>query len=1118
VSDVPGAGEVAGRLEVPVVGDYTGFKEELRAKVDEAARGVSAKIGVEIDAPTLRERLRAAVDAAAEGVTAQIGVDFDRSMLREKLQSAVAAATGVDVPIKGDSKLAKDTVEASAEAQAIAEMDPVEVPIKEKGTVGFLTKLRGVLGVAQAEADGKKVKVEVTPTIGRGAFRGAMYLGLASLIQPLVALVGQGGAGLMSMIGSAGQSLGVLGAAPGLITSIGTAFLGAKVAGHGFMQAVGQLAKQQQMFDAGQKMTKAQRAAMARQLDQLSPSARKAALALMDVNAQWKPVRKTVQEALFSKIAGDIKPLANSLIPTLGRRLRVTGAEFGNFLHQAATAMRGSAFRGDLSTVMGGGNRLLGHFLGMLGGIAHAFMDLAVAAQPFLDRLGRGATSFGVWIDKWAAGARASGSFAKMLGQAGDKAATLGRMVRSLWVGFAGIFRAAMPAGDGLLNAMDDRLKRWSDLMNSAGEQNKLRTFFAQSAPALREVAAILGSMGRAFMQMSHDNNLVPMLSEIRTKLGPALHDLLNNLGRDLGPKVIGFLTTFAQTLGHLSQAGGPLSHLLALMTTFVGAVNTLIDRVPFLGTAIGTLFGAALTLRAAQFLLKVTGISKAMETLSALSTGMAAKDGLTGALGAGKLSGAAGMAARSLGLIRGAAIGAAGAIGAFQIGSSVKSYGTGSALKAGLGGAVSGMVAGFAVGGPFGAAVGAAGGAIAGLVGHFHAAANAANAAKDAVKQYRVQLQNALGDALKLDKGRFGPNANNFLNQYLSANPKVTGQLAKYNINSTDVKNLAMGKGSVAFEALHAKAQGDLSGKRDMNAVAAVQAVDDLIAAYKGAKKQADDYTAVTSRRKKATAEAGAEDRRLAGHLSSVDRSMLKLSPTVSEQVRLTRLLVAGWKASGTPLKEAAPLLRAAEKRLLSFSGASGLTREKFRELLHQLGLLPGQIRSILAGLPGDARAAGASWGQGLIDGIYGKLDGVTTAAKIVAAQVTKHTRLDWQVNSPSKVSHKLAAGWGEGIVNGLHSMVGHVRRAATHLAGTVRTSSTLSAFSGSLTGTSGVASIAASRYSASATSKAPVGRSPLVGGDLVLATKPMDPREAIGATLFELGRIDMGGVYATP
>lgn len=83
----------AGRLEVQVVADLSGFAQRLRTAVETAAEGLAAKVKVEIDSKGLKRRLKEVVKEASKGVTAKVRVEIDEDRFRASSTASAAVST-----------------------------------------------------------------------------------------------------------------------------------------------------------------------------------------------------------------------------------------------------------------------------------------------------------------------------------------------------------------------------------------------------------------------------------------------------------------------------------------------------------------------------------------------------------------------------------------------------------------------------------------------------------------------------------------------------------------------------------------------------------------------------------------------------------------------------------------------------------------------------------------------------------------------------------------------------------------------------------------------------------------------------------------------------------------
>jgi hypothetical protein len=669
----------AGRLDVPVVADLAGFAAKLRTEIEAAAEGLAAKIKVEVDAKGLRRRLKDVVKEASKGVSAKIQVTVDDERFRTELDALRRRIDDTDIrlPVRPDGE-----GEGSRSG-------------------GFLGGIRDLIAGARGEAARNPVDVPVRlslPGRGRGSLRMLGMGAIVSLLQPAVALIGQYGAGLTALVSAATPAVGVLGAIPGLIAAGGTAAIATTVAFKGFGEALKQQSQAQQQLAADGKVTEATQKKLKEALDKLAPSAREAVKAVGSVQAEWSKVRMTVSDRFFSRVADDIKPLAKSVFPLLENALGDSAAQMGNLAERGAKAMQTGPFRKDFKTVAASNSRVIGHMTDGLANMASGVGHFLVASGPFVERVARGGERMTQWFRASMKAGRETGSLARFLDHAGDKAAQLGRTTGSLIHGLGGVGRAAMDTGNALLDGLEGSMLRFERWANSGAGQKAMKQFFSDAAPAFHEVNLLFGDLMRGLGRSMRDGGITDLVRQIRTELMPALGTFFNAMGQTVGPAIISIISNIATAIGNLSAAGSGLGVLLMAFNGLLEVFNTLMGVVPGANTVLATLLGTILALKVISGVAGMlrgfgTSVVAAGTSLSTLNTTMR---GTTTAIGPQatlwqRMSGAYSMAAtqgnRLTGAMRG--IGAANRIASSAIGG----------MTAALGGPLGIAIAGVTIG-----------------------------------------------------------------------------------------------------------------------------------------------------------------------------------------------------------------------------------------------------------------------------------------------------------------------------------------------------------------------------------------------------------------------------------
>lgn len=640
-------GEVAGRLQVIVEASTAGFKKKLKAKVEKAAKGIVAEVGVEVDAKKLRKQLQAKVDTAAKGVTVTVGVDVDAKTLRAKVEAAAkAAAATVTVKVDADADaLVADTKAAVAAAEAAT--GGVRVPLRTRA-LDFVKDVLAARAAGQAAATASGgVEIPVSAGGGRGGFRlrtlfrGGVIFSLLSLIQPAVGAIGQVVAGLTAMTGAAAPAVGVLNAIPVALAAGIQSMVGFKVATQGVGDAMGLLAEKRAALARGEEFSVAQQEKLNQVLGELSPSAAKFAKRVTSLRGAWVKARKEIQEPLFEPIADQIKPLVKSLLPTLTKGLKGTAAAFGDAGGNAATFLQTKDAQADIGQVMETNNFILRDFLYTMGQFGKGSLDILVSSRKFARGFGATMRSVGDWFAGKAAKGRETGGTAAFLETASEKASQLWNILKQIGGGLAGIFRAGTDSGNRLLATFETFVTKWHTWVDSTQGQNYLKDWFAGTETGFIEFSRLVNDTFKGIAKWAADPKIAGMLEQIRTELGPALGDLLKNLGDDAGAGVIDFLTQLTRLLNNLEPAIEVVTMLTEAITGLLDALNDLAEANPGTTSNVAKLLGGLVLMGSVGRLGKIGkalfGISK-----GAKAANTAAKGGfLARLLGGGGSAGA---------------------------------------------------------------------------------------------------------------------------------------------------------------------------------------------------------------------------------------------------------------------------------------------------------------------------------------------------------------------------------------------------------------------------------------------------------------------------------------------
>ncbi|MFE2723897.1 hypothetical protein [Kitasatospora sp. NPDC059327] len=608
-------GQLAGRLVVEVEASAAGFARSLRTKVEEAAEGVKAVIGIDLGTEGLRDRLKAAVEEAAAGLSARVKLAVDRDHLREDLKGAVdGAVANVRAKVRATpdeegfrEELARVVASAANDPAARIRLRP---DVDRRGLVDAVRR-RVQAADADVAQSGGGISIPFKLP-GRAMFLGAVL----SLVQPAVGALAQLGAGLTSMVGAAMPAVNTLGALPGILVALGAGLLSTKVLFGGVGTAAQGLGQKIASLRDGTTMSATEFEKMNSAIAGVSSSARESITAVLGFQDAWKRIKTDAQERFFSGISRELTPLGNTLLPLVRDQLNGVASVGDRFAAGAARWMQTPVFRADAAAIVRTNTKVLGLMSLALGDVGHATEDALVSSGPFIERLAEATRRGAQWARNAASAARENGSLNRAMNEGADVASSLGRSMRSLGKGIAATFTAGRESGNSLLAGMEKTLDRFDKWAHSDEGQSKMKDYFDQALPGARELIGLVGDIGRGLARLGADSGIASLVSQIRTQLVPAFGALITGLG-SLGPHVISVLANIAEVIGRLASGASAFGPLLNVFSGLANIVAVLLRTVPGLSTALGGLLAVMLTIKAAQ------GIGTMFSTANANATGL---------------------------------------------------------------------------------------------------------------------------------------------------------------------------------------------------------------------------------------------------------------------------------------------------------------------------------------------------------------------------------------------------------------------------------------------------------------------------------------------------------------
>ncbi|SET43540.1 phage tail protein [Nonomuraea wenchangensis] len=324
----------------------------------------------------------------------------------------------------------------------------------------------------------------------------------------------------------------------------------------------------------------------------LSPAARAVATEFRNIKPVLDDLKRSVQDALFKPLVGEIKATATALAGPLKTGMSGVASEFGNlgskvsrFARETRTVrLVGEVFSTLKTQISGAGSGLTPLLQGL--------RDFAGAALPAFKGAGNAIGALATKLGTFLSEAANSGKALEWIETAKGVFKQLGTIAGNIGGIIGSVFRAAQGTGGGLLGTLGQITGTLREFFNSAKGQEALTSIFSGLASIGSALMPVIRALGVALGQVA------PHIGNIATALGPGLAVAVSALGpalTALGPG----LTTVAQALSDAFASPEMKAGLIALGNGLSTALTALAPIIPVVGQIvgiIGQLAGTALT------------------------------------------------------------------------------------------------------------------------------------------------------------------------------------------------------------------------------------------------------------------------------------------------------------------------------------------------------------------------------------------------------------------------------------------------------------------------------------------------------------------------------------------
>ena len=346
----------------------------------------------------------------------------------------------------------------------------------------------------------------------------------------------------------------------------------------------------------------------------LSAEAKAFAQFIVDLQPEFQKLKAAAGRMLFPLLQTSIQTLVDDLFPRLIPKLELTGRALGKVAEDFANTITSADNMKRIDSI-------LGNNVGVISNLGGAAVNLAEAFIVILDAAGPLITKFSEWVELTTAGwtetlkaKDATGELGGIFTEAGDKAATIGGVLKKTFDAFKELGGGASDAGMKIIEAFGgamDKLKEFAvvagnDGMFSEGERgaSTLETKFDAIADNFIIIGRFAGEMAKALFDVS-GNPGVGIFFERIMGLPETFATVANNINTVMGAQFGDFVNEFGELIANFTETGG--------MSTFFGILTTALE-------AINALFSNAFIAQVFGFLAAIKGITLAFGVIGTVA------------------------------------------------------------------------------------------------------------------------------------------------------------------------------------------------------------------------------------------------------------------------------------------------------------------------------------------------------------------------------------------------------------------------------------------------------------------------------------------------------------------
>ena len=278
-----------------------------------------------------------------------------------------------------------------------------------------------------------------------------------------------------------------------------------------------------------------------------------------------------------------------------GKGLAGLGKEIGGAARNAGDMAKSAPFLNQLRVIFDGLRPIVANVANGLLFLVRVLMNVLQAALPMAQDAAQIFRDAAEAMANWTARNLENGRLTAWLNKSWEIfKRTIGVIVDVL-IGLFNIFRIGAGYAGEMGSSIEDAAYKFRLWTGSAEGQARINQYFQDSLPALREMGKLLGMIVKGFGGLAANQNVAPLLNQIRTEFAPALGELVSKLSgqQGLGPALIEAATALVRFMAELDFSA--LTMFVLAIARLAESVVWIMQNVPGASILISGLVGAFL-------------------------------------------------------------------------------------------------------------------------------------------------------------------------------------------------------------------------------------------------------------------------------------------------------------------------------------------------------------------------------------------------------------------------------------------------------------------------------------------------------------------------------------------